>query len=187
MKKLRLLVSSSCNRFCSMCCNQTHDVDNLPVVGTYEDYDEIILTGGEPMLKPFVVHSICARIRYVNPKANIYMYTAKSRPPANLIAALAWLDGITLTLHEPKDVQDFWRFQEWYRRSRYARAKDMRLNIFEEAGDMPHYIPYWRQQNMVWQKECPLPDQEVLMRYKPVTKAERNYSKAFEQINLRTV
>jgi molybdenum cofactor biosynthesis enzyme MoaA len=44
MKKLRLLVTSECNRSCSGCCNKEWDLDKLPVCESYKDYDEIYLT-----------------------------------------------------------------------------------------------------------------------------------------------
>lgn len=56
-KKLRLLVTAKCHNKCPMCCNNQFDIEKIPVVDRF-DYDEISITGGEPLLaecgcKPF--------------------------------------------------------------------------------------------------------------------------------------
>ena len=47
-KTLRLLLFEDCNRNCKKCCNKQWDLKLLPEVGSFKDWDEIILTGGEP-------------------------------------------------------------------------------------------------------------------------------------------
>lgn len=48
-KKLRLLVTAKCHNKCPMCCNKQFDFEKIPVVDRL-DYDEISITGGEPLL-----------------------------------------------------------------------------------------------------------------------------------------
>lgn len=48
-KKLRLLVTAKCHNKCPMCCNNQFDIEKIPVVDRF-DYDEISITGGEPLL-----------------------------------------------------------------------------------------------------------------------------------------
>lgn len=48
-KKLRLLVTAKCHNKCPMCCNNQFDFEKIPVVDRL-DYDEISITGGEPLL-----------------------------------------------------------------------------------------------------------------------------------------
>jgi molybdenum cofactor biosynthesis enzyme MoaA len=52
VKKLRLLVTERCARSCSGCCNHDWDLAALPTCESYAGYDEVLLTGGEPMLYP---------------------------------------------------------------------------------------------------------------------------------------
>lgn len=47
-KKLRLLVTEKCHNKCPMCCNNKFDIEKIPVVDRF-DYDEISITGGEPL------------------------------------------------------------------------------------------------------------------------------------------
>ena len=48
-KKLRLLVTAKCHNKCPMCCNNQFDFEKIPVVDRL-DYEEISITGGEPLL-----------------------------------------------------------------------------------------------------------------------------------------
>ena len=48
-KKLRLLVTAKCHNKCPMCCNNQFNFKKIPVVDRL-DYDEISITGGEPLL-----------------------------------------------------------------------------------------------------------------------------------------
>ena len=48
-KKLRLLVTAKCHNKCPMFCNNQFDFEKIPVVDRL-DYDEISITGGEPLL-----------------------------------------------------------------------------------------------------------------------------------------
>lgn len=48
-KKLRLLLTTRCPNKCPMCCNNLWDFSQLPVVERW-DYEQIMFTGGEPLL-----------------------------------------------------------------------------------------------------------------------------------------
>lgn len=80
-KTARVIITLKCERACSYCCNkyekiikQCVHINNLkPLRG----YKEVIITGGEPMLNPSRTLSIIRRIKRMNPKALIYLYTAK--------------------------------------------------------------------------------------------------------------
>ena len=60
-KKLRLPVTTSCPDKCPMCCNNSWDFSKLPVVDRW-NYDEIMITGGKPLLfgneLPILISSI---------------------------------------------------------------------------------------------------------------------------------
>jgi hypothetical protein len=137
-------------------------MDAVPVVQSYQGYDMILLTGGEPLLKPHVVYDTVMEIRKQT-DAPIICYTAISekRLVENILKIV---DGITLTLHEQEDVRGFWMLCSLL--SKYDVAnKSMRLNIFKGIRIDYELPPYWNvKRDMVWIKDCPLPECEVLMR-----------------------
>lgn len=188
MDSLRLLVHETCNRYCELCCNQSplHDLDDLPVCEDFTPYKEVILTGGEPMLDPLTVSTIIWQVRTVNPQAKVYMYTAKSTPPANLLLTLSELDGLTLTLHEQKDVPAFQKLQLW--RGHYAdlvKDKSLWLNYFEADVSLRHVNTVgWELRPLQWEENCPLPENEVFMRYRAPTEIERKYRAQYQRKNL---
>ena len=111
MKTLRLLLFRECDRACKGCCNKDWDLDNLEVCQSFKGYKEIILTGGEPMLNPALVKATVNKIRSENFMAKVYMYTAKVNT-LSIVDILDYLDGLTVTLHEQKDVEDFEIFDQ---------------------------------------------------------------------------
>ena len=162
MKKLRLVVFKECDRKCPGCCNNYWDIDNLPVVDSFKEYDEVILTGGEPMLDPKLIISLINLIKKENKLANIYMYTAKTDSPYHLNLLVRLLDGVTITLHEQADVDNFIEFD----RVAFGINKSLRLNVFKGI-EVPYneLINNWIiAKDRVWDSTCGLPQYEVLMR-----------------------
>lgn len=183
MKKLRLLLTENCHRNCIGCCNKDWDIKNLPICTSYKDYDEILITGGEPTLKKRLLIDTIHNIRYENPKAKIFVYTT------NILSLcdeyIHWVDGITLTLHTKQDADMlelfervnntrlssiFDNFIERHYNSRgyytvySSHKKSLRLNIFKGIR-VPKLYNNWKiQKNMIWIKDCPLPKDEVFMK-----------------------
>lgn len=196
MKKtaIRLLMHETCNRFCAKCCNQTdlHDLDNLePLrIDHLLNHDEVVLTGGETMIDPLQVQYIVRTIRQINGNMRIYMYTAKTKPPANLIVCMEHLDGLTLTLHEPKDVENFKKFQLWLNfRPHFLDTKSLRLNYFPEEDVSVDGLDLkgWDVEAIEWLDDCPVPNNEILLRWAPPTKQEHKYRSRYNAINATTV
>lgn len=164
-KKLRLVLFEDCNRNCSGCCNKDWDIQNLPVCTDYSPYEMILLTGGEPMLKPDVVVQAINEIREQT-DSPIILYTANLEKPLWLFLITGLIDGLTVTVHNKADAVSFMDFDKRFKPSAQMMYR-LRLNVFEEAGFVPSK-PYWKVKgNMKWIPNCPLPDGEVLMRYKP--------------------
>lgn len=155
MNILRLLMFSACNRACPGCCNKQWDLDALPVVTDYSNFDMVILTGGEPMLNPTLVAMTAGRIR-AQTMAPVILYTAK---PERLPSIMRWLDGVTVTLHEQADVDPFLDVAAQLT----GEGHSLRVNVF--AGvDVPE-VPGWEtKRNIEWIEDCPLPEGEVFMR-----------------------
>jgi hypothetical protein len=170
--KLRLLLFEECDRACPGCCNNDWDLANLPVCESFESFDEILLTGGELMLHPDIVHDAIERIKRSNLHARIYLYTANVTEHAMVAALLARLDGLTVTLHNDNDIAPFLAFDDFL--TRLARCmplialKSFRLNVFEEVQLPPVegliHSRWVVKSNISWITHCPLPAGEVFMR-----------------------
>ena len=179
-KKLRLLITSKCNRKCPGCCNKDWELNKLPKATHYNGYDEILLTGGEPMLDVELIQETVYKIRETNTTAKIYMYTAMPDPFIHFLLSQGFLDGITLTLHTIKDIAPFILFHEKWRAMYVAAETDtefgksrigqhilnasLKLNVFKQVRLKAHgiiEIPLWEvKDNMEWIKDCPLPKGE---------------------------
>lgn len=164
MKKLRLLLFTQCNRNCAGCCNKDWDLKNLPVARDFTGYEIIMLTGGEPLLRPFVIVNTVADIRRQT-NCPIVVYTAMVNNPNLFAGILSIVDGITLTLHEQKDVEDFKKLCEVLTGD-IVKDKSLRLNIFKgiEIDNIPEY---WQVKDGIeWIENCPLPQDEEFKRIK---------------------
>ena len=160
--QLRLLITEECDRACEGCCNKDWDLKALPIAEDFTTYDMIMLTGGEPLLKLGELAGAIFNIR-VSTDAPIVVYTAMCKNPWLFSTVLAFVDGITLTLHEHTDAHDFMRLCSFLKEDE-LKDKSMRLNIFKdvEVKDIP---PYWKvKKDMVWEEDCPLPTNEEFMR-----------------------
>lgn len=171
MKKLRLILTEKCDRKCEQCCNKSWDLNSLPYTDKFNDYDEILLTGGEPMLNIELIKLAVKKIRSQNTKAKIYLYTAKTDDINGLLEMFVILDGLTITLHEARDILPFLVFNNTLNSlDDYLTKKSLRLNIFKEAADNSSnctydFLPLWKVKNNIqWIENCPLPKDEVLMK-----------------------
>lgn len=165
--KLRLLLFKDCNRGCPGCCNKDWNIENLPVCDNYRGYDIIMLTGGEPMLKPDVITDTIAKIRKQNTTAKIILYTAYTQPSPEFFAVLPLLDGLTLTLHSKWDVPSFYALDSVLVEKPYADRLSLRLNHFKEVGDIldDTLSCNWQvKKDIEWIENCPLPDGEIFMK-----------------------
>lgn len=163
-KTLRLLLFEDCNRSCEGCCNRQWNLGNLPVVKDFTPYDEIILTGGEPMMRPDAIWSTIISIREQNMDASIILYTAMIAKPYILHDLMKYLDGLTVTLHDQQDVIPFVCFAGMLDKSDFS--KSLRMNVFEGVDLSDHKISFaWQLRDHIKMLEnCPLPDNEVFMR-----------------------
>ncbi len=158
------MLFEQCNRFCEGCCNKDWDFNVVPVCTDFTGFDMVMLTGGEPMLNPPLIVSVCESIREQT-NAEIILYTAKPKRSLDLVAMLNWVDGITLTLHEQYDVRAFNAFNSYVQMLPNVTSKQLHLNIFENVDASKVNINGWQvKHGMQWIKNCPLPEDEILMR-----------------------
>jgi hypothetical protein len=166
--KLRLLLFEECDRSCAGCCNLGFALEALDVCEDWDGYDEIILTGGEPMLRPDYVKGVIDAIR-VQVDTPIYMYTAKTSNPLAVLEILEMIQGITVTLHEQADVGDFCWLLACIKRAD-VRDKSLRLNVFSGVDVKGLDLSGWKvKDNIEWIPDCPLPEDERFMRLAPTS------------------
>jgi organic radical activating enzyme len=172
MKVLRLITTYDCPKNCPGCCNKQEQFNpvNIPVWDRgLDDYDMIILTGGEPLMYPYSTMNIIERIRFQKPEIKIILYTAKMNDIDMIENILGHIDGITITLHDQHDVDDFRRLNfRLLSRRRWIQDnnKTLRLNIFRGVSLLlinPH--PWKIKDDIVWIPDCPLPKHEVIRKW----------------------
>lgn len=179
MKKIaRVIVTYDCSRNCQKYCNQ--HIKDVPEVH-FEDlleYEELVITGGEPMLiGPRVVEMI-HRLRAAGYKGLIWLYSADinvNRWPD--IAVLKEVSGITYTFHYEyiqKDIMALKRLTEYLSAIDTSNMHnrliiDSRLlnefnweDIIPGMGSDSWDCIRW----LEWKTdECPIPDNEELVFY----------------------
>ena len=163
---LRLLLFSKCNRSCEGCCNKDWDLKGLPVfnMNDVSNYDMIMLTGGEPMLKPELIIKVAKQIK-AKTAAPIIVYTAKLNRYAASLEVLREVNGFTVTLHEQKDVKHFKRFAAMVKQEGLDWWKSMRLNVFKGVNISGINVGGWVVKDEIeWIDDCPLPQDEIFMR-----------------------
>lgn len=163
MKKLRLLVTESCNRSCAGCCNKQWDLKKLPIAKDFDGYDMIMVTGGEPLQPSKLAGTLDLLKRMSNLPAAVYVYTACAE---NVIPVLGWTDGVTLTLHEQADVAEFLKLNSFLLGRLAYRGLSLRLNVFNEVA-LPAGLDLslWKVKlGIRWIEDCPLPADEEFAR-----------------------
>jgi len=162
-KKLRLLVTKTCNRKCEGCCNKQFDLDAVPKINAANaaKYELVMLTGGEPMLYTTILTYLIKYIKAVHNKPKVYVYTAKCDDLQEFLKVLRIADGITLTLHERDDVAPFLKLADTLTSyPNLVEGKSMRLHIFKEVG-LKYDNPMWKiKPDMEWIEYCPVPADE---------------------------
>ena len=104
-KTARVIFTFDCNRRCVGCCNESMSLmSEARVICSTNDlvgYDEVVITGGEPLLYPDALIDFIQNVRSANPKAKIYLYTATMPPhkPFFIPLLMSLLNGIQYTIH----------------------------------------------------------------------------------------
>lgn len=177
-RKLRLLVTTDCPNHYPLCCNNSWDFDKLPVVKDF-DYDEVMITGGEPLLFTNRVVELAKAIKTLNPilypgeaVPKVYVYT--SIPSIHRLRSLMEVvDGIVLTPHSKEDVDKFIKLNTILLDDLVFAIKvgdgklSLRLNLFKNIKDMlPEDIDLsiWKVKDIEWIKDCPVPKGEDFRR-----------------------
>lgn len=180
--KGRVIVTKRCNRKCKGCCNDYLGIVDKVSFRDLFKYEEIILTGGEPMLISERVVELIHRLKFEGYQGKIWLYTANSRRLGKYWAVemlLDEVDGITYTVHYSKkeeklriDLSDLRRLDQYFANNAFSReGKSDRLYIdsriySQEYVDSLKYK--WEEvRSLEWKEngDCPLPEGEELVFY----------------------
>jgi pyruvate-formate lyase-activating enzyme len=153
-KTLRLILWRDCPRSCENCVNKT-----LPPQpefdGDFIGYDEIVLTGGEPLLSPMELFGWIHTIRRQT-NAPIYVYTAIASP-AMLSELVRLVDGVTLTIHEKSQYRNVIGVTERLI-AEGLTDKSLRLNSFVDVSFPPDIEQIWKYDRREFIVDCPIPE-----------------------------
>ncbi len=166
-KTLRLLITSECNKNCEGCCNKQYDLNTLPKI-THEElseYDEIIVTGGEPTFAKDELRKVMYVLINTKIKAKKYLYTNGYDPALIEDLLLLYFDGITFSLHEQSDVEQFLKLNKALEQYRF-KTKSLRLNVFKGIILPDIDLSKWQiKKDIIWLDPCPLPENESFKRF----------------------
>ena len=173
MKTARVIITYDCNRNCIGCCNKNwkHDKPiHLFSTEQLKKFDQLIITGGEPLLNPKRLHELL-RAFHLFPSGtygfidNIVLYTADSLNLLHIFDDIApYFSGLTLTLHEQEDVESFYILNDFL--SQKVTNISFRLNIFSNiVFTSPIDLSIWKIKYIDWIKDCPLLNNETLFYY----------------------
>lgn len=189
-KRCRLLLTARCPNNCPLCCNKQFDLEkDVPIIDRW-DYDEFILTGGEPLQFPGsvieTIHNVSAITNYMGLTPKFYLYTSICAPYI-WDKILPYLNGITYTTHTRDNAKELIQligtmklltngYDELLPNLCLMSKKSLWLNLFPESKDlmdtelaMSHLSwddisDYFKIKPMEWLESCPIPEGEDFRR-----------------------
>jgi organic radical activating enzyme len=173
LKKARVIVTLKCNRNCGNCCNKEEVFKQHKVLTNINDllsYDEIIITGGEPILLYVMLANFLHYLRgkYKKP---IFLYSALYNDEREYINILRVVNGLHFTLHnEAKDKEIvelkklsslLLRYKDIYKHLSLRLAIDNRLYDKYDFSNID-FSGWSVVKKMKWLVNAPLPKDEEL-------------------------
>lgn len=189
-KRCRLLLTTKCPNNCPLCCNKQFDLfKDVPVIDRW-NYDEFILTGGEPLTFPNelinLMNTIMNMDKFMGKSSKFYLYTSICNP--DIWNRIIWkLNGITYTVHTTANAKELIQLIHVLRNynngyelifPELQRIKNCSiwLNLFPEGKDFideelakspfswDDISEYFKIRPMQWIKDCPVPEGEDFRR-----------------------
>lgn len=173
-RKARVMITLACPRQCDGCCNTGPVFDEHKIISDISEvygFDEIMLTGGEPMLYPHKTLELVQRIKKENRSSELFLYSALFNPLHYDVwhELLITLDGMQFTLHHEcteADVRGLRQLSRMVKHHDY-RAWSSRLSIDKRLYDRYDFsnidFTGWGSvRKLVWLPDCPLPEGEEL-------------------------
>lgn len=165
----RLIVTYKCNRCCPGCCNgHDNSVRKIAYAKELLKYDEIVITGGEPMLIKKDVIRFLLLLRSRGFSGNIYMYTAFFEDDTYSDILLERLDGITFTIHaeaSEDDIEAFKRLSDLVAtKSHLNRRLFIDGRTWGKFEILQRKFPMWDEvRKLEWKDECQPAEHEELL------------------------
>ena len=170
-KTARVIITAKCQRSCSYCVNTYKGVlssaKRIASIESVAGFEEVVITGGEPMLDVAHTKWNINKLRRFIPKPKIFLYSALYKPEL-VREVLPLIDGLHFTLHSEanqKDLEDFGRLQRDLIEYNTSN-KSVRAYISPDIQHPVTIMPYlWRRLEIKpWIKEgdCCLPSNETL-------------------------
>lgn len=171
-KTARVIVTYQCNRSCPGCCNgHGNEVRKIENIEELLGYEEIILTGGEPMLLGTRIHDFIFNLRSLGYSGCIYLYTAywkDNRVNHELIKAV---NGITFTIHAEANDADIIALKSLSKQKRLDESKFSSRLIIDsrvyEKYDLSNIdLTNWDViRKLQWKDYCPPAENEELVEF----------------------
>ena len=174
-RKARLILTFDCPRRCPNCANtQIQDLDAVPRIDSIEaldDYDEVILTGGEPMLDAGATVSFAQGLKERKQDRIVYAYAALWSP--FIRGLLRVVDGLHYTIHTPTTSADIEGLVSVEREVAVARRRrpELSCRLYVQADvsvPVPITPSLWTRVEIApFKEDCPVPADETLLVWDP--------------------
>lgn len=189
-KRCRLLLTTKCPNNCPLCCNKQFDLfKDVPVIDRW-NYDEFILTGGEPLMNSTAlldfIYNLTAIHKYMGTSPKIYLYTSICNPHI-LDKIIPFFDGITYTVHTQQNAKELitlitvltnpeMGYDSMFQNLQDISQKSIWLNLFPEAKTLidaelantnlswDNISRFFKIRQMEWKENCPIPEGEDFRR-----------------------
>jgi organic radical activating enzyme len=155
----RVIVTYKCHRNCPECVNTAHPRETVPVLERQDlkQFDEVVITGGEPLLFPEKVQDLA------NVLKRVILYTAV--PDWDALESVAgYIEAVTISLRNDDDVS---RFNDYAESWALDDLPNKRVRVYyENLRRMPNLYRGYSFKMCQWKPaaECHLPVNEKLFR-----------------------
>lgn len=168
MKIARVLLTEKCQRSCTYCCNHYSSIMKnaiyIPDLRGLEEYNQILITGGEVLLDADTTIAALKEVRQRYPNTTLYLYSALFTK--RMIEIVELVDGIHFTLHAASTEKDVARFNSFQELAKDYPDKSFRLYLYPEIKLPITVYPYiWtRLEVKPWipEEDLSLPPNETL-------------------------
>ena len=168
MKTARVIITFNCYRNCSYCSNNYTGILSKAIkiknIEDINEFDEVCITGGEPMIKPELTLSVLKQLKY-NQRKFLYSAWVTNK----LFDIMPFIDGLHFTLHEKSDEDDirqFHKLQTWIWQEEWYKTKSIRLYVNQNIQHSIHILPFlWSRLEIkpwICEADCTLPENETL-------------------------
>jgi hypothetical protein len=159
LPSLRLIVTELCNRRCAYCANNGYENIETIQFNEIKNYGEVVLTGGEPFLKPDVVSKI---VQEHYQTLDLYLYT-QMIPSQLYESVLLQLNGVTVTIHDESAAHLIDYYENFITAYGHENPDcNWRLCLMPGVYDMPYTPSLWSEVRKVEILDyCPYPEDEL--------------------------